>query len=59
MDRRLTLRREHLAELTRTELGAVAGAAATLDCIYVSGICQTLVCLTGHYPTINDPCTTN
>lgn len=43
MPRRLSLRCEHLTDLTATELEAVAGAARDL---------RTLICLTGHYPTI-------
>ena len=41
MSRRLTIKRETLAELTSTELTAVAGGAV----------------LTGVYPTINYDCT--
>ena len=49
MKRRLTLRSEHLTELTRTDLAAIAGAAQDLP---------TQKCFTGVYPTINTPCPT-
>jgi hypothetical protein len=41
--RRLSLRVEHLTDLSTTELEAVAGAAQDT---------KTVICLTGHYPTI-------
>jgi len=43
--KRLTLKSEYLAELSAAELGAVAGAGATLA-----------DCLTGMYPSINVKC---
>ena len=46
MKRRLTLKSEHLTELTGSELSAVAGGLATERCF------------TGVYPTINTPCPT-
>jgi hypothetical protein len=46
MKRCLTLRTEHLAELTSDELGSVAGGTVT------NRTC------TGIYPSINYPCTT-
>ncbi len=47
--KRLTLRAEHLAELTPGDLAAVpaAGPAASLTQLF-----------TGYYPSINAPCTT-
>ena len=59
MTRRLTLRSEHLADLTPSELLAVNGGAATEGCIALTGqACErlTLGCLTGYYPTLNYPC---
>lgn len=43
MKRRLSLRGEHLTDLSATELEAVAGAIRDP---------RTLICLTGHYPTL-------
>jgi len=59
MNRRLTLKSEHLAELSTTELGAVVGAQAITQ---NQGICASLMptqCCTGYYPSINAPCTTD
>lgn len=59
MKRRLTLKSEHLAELTTSELGAIAGAQAITT---NQGICASLMptqCCTGYYPSINAPCTTD
>ena len=47
MNRRLTIKRETLTELSSTELGIVAGGQDY----------ESLVCLTGYYPTINYNCT--
>lgn len=62
MKRQLTLKGEHLAELSSDELVAVNGAALpTLDtCFALTGLCDrlSLDCLTGYYPSINAPCTT-
>ncbi|HEV2889841.1 MAG TPA: hypothetical protein VGX28_05645 [Frankiaceae bacterium] len=49
MKRRLTLKSEHLTELTSAEMAAVAGAYKEL---------QTGECFTGIYPSINWPCPT-
>jgi hypothetical protein len=52
--RKLTLRREALAELSTADLRAVAGGAPTNG-----GICETLIptcTTTGYYPSIFDPC---
>lgn len=51
--RRLTLRTEHLTELSSYDLAAVAGGAGTQDCIEL-----TRRCFTGYYPSINADCTT-
>lgn len=48
MNRRLTLKRENLAELTTAEMAAVAGAQDFAS----------IPCLTGVYPTIDRPCPT-
>lgn len=45
--RRLSLKREPLAELRTDELSAVNGAAL-----------PSTQCFTGYYPSINAPCTT-
>ena len=47
MKRRLTLKSEHLTELTRTDLAGIAGAVqpGTLR-----------ECMTGFYPTLERPC---
>jgi hypothetical protein len=44
MKRRLTLRTERLTELSRDDLGSVAGGTTT-------------TLFTGYYPSINAPCT--
>lgn len=55
MKRRLTLKSEHLSELTAGELTAVLGGALpTKDCERPT-IDR---CLTGYYPSINAPCET-
>ena len=58
MTRKLTLRTEHLAELTTSDLQSVAGASG-LPCetseIQVTQLCPTFGC-TGYYPSIFDPC---
>ena len=56
MTRRLTLARERLADLTPDDLATVAGAAQTNG-----GLCDklTIATLTGYYPSINAPCTTD
>jgi len=51
--RRLTLKSEHLTELTNAELHVVAGGQATQTCERPT-IDR---CLTGYYPSINAPCT--
>ena len=48
--RKLTLRRESLVELTTAELASVAGGRDSLVC---------LTNLTGYYPSLNAPCTTD
>ena len=54
--RKLTLRREHLSELTTSELSSVAAASGLpCDTIAVTQLCPTFGC-TGHYPTILEPC---
>ncbi|HEV2889840.1 MAG TPA: hypothetical protein VGX28_05640 [Frankiaceae bacterium] len=63
MKRTLSLRGEHLAELTPAELASVDGAAQqTLQgCIALTfDACDRLsiTCLTGYYPSLNAPCTT-
>ena len=45
--RRLSLKSEHLTELTAGELGAIAGGNDT----------KTVLCLTGQYPTLAADCT--
>jgi hypothetical protein len=45
MNRRLTLKTEHLSELTASELVTVGGAGVTTAC-------------TGYYTTIDAPCAT-
>lgn len=49
MKRRLTLKSEHLTELTRTDLAGIAGGIQEIP---------TRKCFTGVYPTINTPCPT-
>ena len=56
MKRTLTLRTEHLGELTTGDLASVAGASG-LPCEPLTAICPTHNC-TGYYPSINAPCTT-
>ena len=51
MNRRLTLKREHLTELSTAEMAAVAGGYPNLPSIHDR-------CLTGMYPSINMPCPT-
>ena len=55
--RKLTLRREHLAELATEDLRSV-GAASGLPCetIAVTQLCPSFGC-TGHYPSILESCT--
>ena len=48
MNRRLTLKAEHLTELSPADLSGIAGGAL--------GSIQG--CLTGYYPSINAPCPT-
>ena len=45
MNRRLTLKAEHLTELSPADLSAVAGGTVT-------------DLFTGYYPSLNAPCTT-
>lgn len=52
--KRLTLKRERLAELTIDDLSNVVGGAVTKDCEKPT-IDR---CLTGYYPSLNAPCTT-
>ena len=57
MKRRLTLKGEHLAELSPSELGSVAGAQAVTN---NEGICYSLMqttCRTGVILTLDIPCT--
>lgn len=54
MKRRLTLKSEHLSELSAGELGAVHGGALTNTCERPT-IDR---CLTGYYPSLNAPCET-
>lgn len=54
MKRRLSLKSEHLAELTAGELHVVHGGALTKTCERPT-IDR---CLTGYYPSINAPCET-
>lgn len=54
--RKLTLRREHLAELTTSDLRSVGGASGPpCDTIEVTQLCPTFGC-TGHYPSILERC---
>ncbi|HVF06185.1 MAG TPA: hypothetical protein VNA20_15190 [Frankiaceae bacterium] len=56
--RKLTLRAEHLAELTTADLSSVAGASGLpCDTLDVTWICPTYGC-TGQWPTFNG-CTTD
>jgi hypothetical protein len=58
LKRRLTLRSEHLAELSPSDLGSVVGGQVITK---NQGICASLVptqCCTGYYPSINAPCDT-
>lgn len=55
--RTLSLKAEHLAELTADDLGAVNGAVQAIT--NNRGICASLMptqCCTGYYPSINAPC---
>ena len=52
MARTLTLRTEHLTELSQNDLSAVVGGAITLICVPTQRGC------TGYYPTLNAPCDT-
>ena len=52
--RKLTLRREHLAELTTGELESVVGASGIV-CDLTDFCIPTQGC-TGYYPTIERPC---
>ena len=54
---RLTLRTEHLAELTTDELAAVAGGTSVDACVQATVICVPTHDCTGYYPSINAPCT--
>ena len=56
MNRRLTLKTEHLAELATSELQSVVGAQALTN---NQGICYSLMattCRTGVIMTIDTPC---
>lgn len=53
--RKLTLRRERLAELSTSELQAVAGASGLPCDIQLETLIPTCGC-TGYYPSIFDPC---
>lgn len=55
--RKLTLRREHLAELTTAELGSVNGASG-LPCDPLGATIVPTCGCTGQYPTFRDPCLT-
>lgn len=64
-DRRLALKREHLAELSSGDLSQVAGGGPLSRDVCIvwptrGGKCEglSLDCLTGYYPSINAPCTT-
>lgn len=54
---RLTLRTEHLAELTTDELAAVAGGNSVDVCVQATLICVPTHDCTGYYPSINARCT--
>ena len=55
---RLELSTETIRELTSDELGIVAGGhGPTLDQGGTTGVPTIGNCLTGHYPSINAPCT--
>lgn len=60
--KRLTLKGEHLADLSSDDLSAVNGGTQSVDvCVALTfSACERLsiTCLTGYYPTINAPCTT-
>jgi hypothetical protein len=51
MKRRLTLKSEHLTELTSAEMSLVAGGKPDIPSLDNR-------CLTGMYPSINMPCPT-
>ena len=59
MTRKLTLRRERLAELSTSELQAVNGASG-LPCNLTDGCTESIIptdCgCTGYYPSLFDPC---
>ncbi len=54
--RKLTLRTEHLSELTPDELQSVAGASGAV-CDLTDWCIPTQAC-TGYYPSLNAPCDT-
>lgn len=54
MKRTLSLRTEHLGELTAGELASVAGASG-IPCEITGDLPPTRRC-TGYYPSINAPC---
>lgn len=54
--RKLSLRRERLAELTTSELRSVAGASGAPCEISVFTNIPTDCNCTGYYPSIFDPC---
>ena len=54
--RTLTLRSEHLAELSAADLTSVAGASGLPCEPLITLLCPTSNC-TGYYPSINAPCT--
>lgn len=64
MERRISLKRERLAELTPDDLAGIAAGTHSIDvCINWptrAQVCAglSLDCLTGYYPSINAPCTT-
>lgn len=54
--RKLSLRREHLAELATSDLRSVGGASGLpCDTVEVTQLCPTFGC-TGNYPSIFDRC---
>jgi len=62
--RRLTLKSEQLSELSADDLASVAGGTynTVRVCIALTfSACENLSipCLTGYYPSINAPCTTD
>lgn len=64
MERRLALKREHLADLTSDDLVRVGAGTGSIDvCIHpptqaYACVALSVDCLTGYYPSINAPCTT-